>query len=309
MNKVLNQVQESAIKTLVAKYMQPGPGVFEKLATKIPLVGTDKYDLSFLGRMPAMREMLGEVQSHRLTAEQITGNTKRYEATIELDRNDVEYNRFGVANFQARMMGDSVVDVVNELCVDVIDAGSTVTGFDAVSLFNDSHPDGIGGTYDNNLAGSGYASIGQFATDWAAAKAAMRAFKVKPAGPGDSRPLNLVPNAVLTPPAHEAYFKQLFTAERYMCAGVETTNLYKGDAPVENVIVRADLSDDDDWYAFYVDPRPDSLRPLLVFQNREPEVEIDESLMFSKQVIRVGVKCELKVTVGAPWLIIRTVNS
>ena len=60
-----------------------------------------------MGKVPRLREWIGDRQIHNLAAHSWTIVNKDWEATIEVDRNDIEDDRLGLYNIQAKQAGES----------------------------------------------------------------------------------------------------------------------------------------------------------------------------------------------------------
>jgi phage major head subunit gpT-like protein len=128
---------------------------FEKLAMVVPSsVREETY--AWLGAFPRMREWVGERQIKNLTLQSYTIKNKDWEATIEVDRNDVEDDAIGVYRPIVAEMGRTAAVHPDELVAGLLTDGFSKTCYDGQYFFDTDHPVGSG-TVSNFGGGSGTA--------------------------------------------------------------------------------------------------------------------------------------------------------
>ncbi|GAC89162.1 Mu-like prophage FluMu major head subunit [Gluconobacter thailandicus F149-1 = NBRC 100600] len=112
----------------------------------------------FLEKLPGMREWVGSRVINQLGANGFTIVNRDWEQTIELDRNDIEDDRYGLFAPLVRDMAVSGSSHPDELIFSLLGDGFTTKCYDGKSFFDTSHPVSIGdakkGTY-SNIFGSG----------------------------------------------------------------------------------------------------------------------------------------------------------
>ncbi|MGD2079960.1 MAG: Mu-like prophage major head subunit gpT family protein [Nitrospirota bacterium] len=128
---------------------------YEKLAMVVPSsVREETY--AWLGAFPKMREWVGERQIKNLTLQSYTVRNKDWEATIEVDRNDVEDDAIGVYRPIVAELGRAAAQHPDELVAGLLKDGFASTCYDGQYFFDTDHPVG-GGTVSNFGGGSGTA--------------------------------------------------------------------------------------------------------------------------------------------------------
>jgi phage major head subunit gpT-like protein len=128
---------------------------FEKLAMVVPsAVREETY--AWLGAFPRMREWVGERQIKNLTLQSYTIKNKDWEATIEVDRNDVEDDAIGVYRPIVAEMGRTAAAHPDELVAGLLKDGFSKTCYDGQYFFDTDHPVGSG-TVSNFGGGAGTA--------------------------------------------------------------------------------------------------------------------------------------------------------
>jgi phage major head subunit gpT-like protein len=128
---------------------------FEKLAMVVPsAVREETY--AWLGAFPRMREWVGERQIKNLTLQSYTIKNKDWEATIEVDRNDIEDDAIGVYRPIVAEMGRTAAVHPDELVAGLLTDGFSKTCYDGQYFFDTDHPVG-GSTVSNHGGGAGTA--------------------------------------------------------------------------------------------------------------------------------------------------------
>lgn len=130
--------------------------MWSKVATEVP--STTRENLySFLGSAPAMREWVGPRQAQKLGQHDYRLVNKKFEATIEIDRDDIEDNMALSAGMAFEQLGASAAlhpdEVVFPLLTNGQDAASIC--YDDQPFFSASHPNGRSGTATNVDDGGG----------------------------------------------------------------------------------------------------------------------------------------------------------
>jgi phage major head subunit gpT-like protein len=128
---------------------------YEKLAMVVPSsVREETY--AWLGAFPKMREWVGERQIKNLALQSYTIKNKDWEATVEVDRNDVEDDAIGVYRPIVAELGRAAAQHPDELVAGLLAGGFSAACYDGQSFFDTDHPVGSG-TASNFGGGSGTA--------------------------------------------------------------------------------------------------------------------------------------------------------
>jgi phage major head subunit gpT-like protein len=242
------------------------PSVWEKIAMKV-VSTTGQNDYAWLSKFPKMRKWIGEKNIKALEASKCTIVNDDFEATVEVDRNDIEDDNLGIYGPQAQMAGESAKQLPDEIIMDVVNAGMATECYDGQYFFDTDHPvrqaDGTMGSVSNKGAKKlSIATLAAAQASYGAARTAMRKFK-----DDEGRPLNITPNVLLVPPALGDTARALMTNDRLEDG---KPNPYKGTA---EVVEDARLTSDDAW--FLLDTTK-AVKPF-VYQERKAPVFVQQT--------------------------------
>ncbi|MFZ5826509.1 MAG: Mu-like prophage major head subunit gpT family protein [Bacillota bacterium] len=263
----------TSFKTIFNGALDNAKALWQMVATEVPSTAkVEEY--KWLGKLPRMREWIGERVIQNLSAFGWTIKNKSFEATVGVDRDDVEDDSIGVYRPVIEQLGISAALHPDELVWDLLKAGFTNLCYDGQYFFDSDHRDG-GGPIQSNR---GNAPLSPAA--YAAARAQMMALQDE-AG----RPLRIMPNLLVVPPQLEGEGKEILEAEKNAQGA---TNIYRGTA---TLLVVPDLADQPTrWYLM------DTTKPVkpLVFQRRKkPEFVAldnpDDQNVFMKKQFLYGV--------------------
>ena len=116
---------------------------FERAAMTVP-ASTRIMDYKFLLDFPMVREWLGDRQISSLEPKAYQVETKDWEATIEVDRNDIEDEQLGFYNPIVAALAQEARKHPEKLIADLISAGFTTACYDGQYFFDTDHPVGSG---------------------------------------------------------------------------------------------------------------------------------------------------------------------
>jgi phage major head subunit gpT-like protein len=130
---------------------------WNQIATEVPsTTGSNVYP--WLGRFPGMREWIGERVVKNLTTNRYQLANKSWEETIEVARDDIEDDQYGVYAPLMTAMGQAAATQPDELIFATVKAGFTAACFDGQFFFDTDHPvtgaDGSVTSASNLYAGS-----------------------------------------------------------------------------------------------------------------------------------------------------------
>jgi phage major head subunit gpT-like protein len=186
--------------------------------------GSNNY--KWLSKFPKMQRWVGDKKIKSLEAFKYVVENEDFEATVEVDRNDIDDDELGIYSTQAQGAGESSAELPDELVFEAVNGVFTGVCFDGQFMCDTDHPvknpaTGVAESVSNKSAvvlsaatqAAAIASIGAAAT-------AMGSFK-----DDEGRPLNVTPNVLLVPVALRDVANTLYTADRLEDGKV---NLYKG---------------------------------------------------------------------------------
>lgn len=131
--------------------------LYQSLATVVNSTSSEEV-YGWLGDIPKLREWIGDRQVKSLESKGYTIRNKKFEATIGVEKDDIEDDKLGLYAPRFQMMGNSAALHPDEVTFDLINGGATNMCFDGQSFFDVDHPVGKGinkRSFSNFAAGSG----------------------------------------------------------------------------------------------------------------------------------------------------------
>ena len=116
---------------------------------------TEEY--GWLGQFPGMREWVGERVLRGITQHGYSIRNKKFEATVEVPRDDIEDDHHGVYAPMFMEMGRSAKAHPCELVYAALKAGNSTLCYDGQYFFDTDHPDADGNSVSNWGGGAGTA--------------------------------------------------------------------------------------------------------------------------------------------------------
>ncbi|OIV46740.1 head protein [Sodalis sp. TME1] len=267
------------IKLTFNQAFDAAPTQWDKVATLVPSTGKENT-YAWLSRFPRMRKWIGDKQVKALAASTYTLVNDDYEATVEVDRNDIQDDQLGVYQPQAQDAGFAAKQWPDEMVFELLNKGFSEKGYDGQPFFSDTHS--MGKTTYSNLGKKplSAASLAEAQASYGEARKQLRQMKDE-----EGRPLNIMPNLLVVPPALDDVARTLITAERLDDG---KANIYKGTA---EVLVVPWLTSDSAWFLM------DTSRPLkpLIFQQRQAPLfvamtDINSPDVFMRKQFKFGAE-------------------
>lgn len=130
----------------------------DKIATTVPS-GTKTTDYPWIGKIPGLREWIGDRQVNNLTKHGYSITNKEFESTVGVDRNDIDDDQYGVYTPLMEMMGYNAAIHPDKLVFDLLAAGFATACYDGQYFFDTDHPvldaSGVPQSVSNMQSGSG----------------------------------------------------------------------------------------------------------------------------------------------------------
>ena len=209
------------LKTTFNKAFDAAPSLWQKTTMLVPS-GSGQNDYTWLSRFPKMQKWLGDKVVKALEAFKYTVVNDDWEATVEVDRNDIEDDNLGIYAPQAQEAGFSARQLPDEIDADLKNNAFTNLCYDGQYYYDTDH-DVAGSSVSNHSATAlSAASTALAAASYGAARLAIMSFK-----DDEGRPLALVPDLLEVGPALEATGKLLLENEKLTD---ESPNPYRGTA-------------------------------------------------------------------------------
>jgi phage major head subunit gpT-like protein len=123
---------------------------YEKVAMTVP-ANTRIMDYKFLLDFPMVREWIGDRQISSLEPQAFQVESKDWEATIEVDRNDIEDDQLGLYNPIISALAQEARKHPERLIGDLLNGGFSTACYDGHNFFASDHP--VGAATMGNFAG------------------------------------------------------------------------------------------------------------------------------------------------------------
>ena len=239
--------------------------LYKEIAMETPST-TDAETYAWLGDLPGMREWIGDREVQNLSGSDYTIKNKSWELTFGIPREAVEDDKIGLYNPGVESLGLEAATHPDELVFKLLKDGFTALCYDGKPFFSDAHPVG-----DGTVSNLGHAELSVDA--YIAARAAIMSLTNS-----KGRPLNLIPDKLVVPPALESKARDILIAD-YING---TKNTMQGTAKplVAPWLAGADKA----WYLLCTN-RP--VKPVI-HQTRKPAKfvsktnETDDNVFFAK---------------------------
>lgn len=267
------------LKTTFNKAFDAAPSLWEKTTMKIPS-GSKENDYSWLSRFPKMRKWLGDKVIKTLEAFKYTIINDDWEATIEVDRNDIEDDSIGIYEPQAKDAGFSARQLPDEIDADLKNGAFENECYDGQFFYDTDHEVAGASVSNKGTAALSAATTADAAASYGAARLAIMNFT-----DDEGRPLGLVPNLLEVPPALEATGRLLLENEKLTD---ESPNPYRGTA---TLLVNPRLTSSTAWF-LHVTDRP--LKPFVYQERKAPvfvqQVDPESDTVFMRKKFRFGAE-------------------
>lgn len=140
---IVNHANMDKLETGFNAAFQRGLGMavpqWSRVATQVPsTTAQESYD--WLGMVPGMREWLGERQVNSLKAHNYSIRNRDFEQTIEVDRNNIEDDQYGVFAPLFEEMGRATAAHPDELVWQAMKDGFSTVCYDGQYFFDTDHP-------------------------------------------------------------------------------------------------------------------------------------------------------------------------
>lgn len=272
---------------------QGTPTHFQDLATRI-VSTSDRETYRWLGTVPKVREWGQGRLAQGLRTESYSVENLKYEATIEVDRDEISDDQTGQIRLRIAELAQRAATHKDYLIAQLLINGhvSGNNSYDGVSFFNPGHASGASGSQSNQLSidieEPTTPSLDDFKQALAEAITAMLSFKDDQGDPAMISASGLV--CVVPPPL-------LFPATEALSSTV-IDNGVNALAGIARVVALPWLTTATKWFLLKTD---EVIRPFI-FQDREP-VEFnalteDSDEGFRREKFLYGVRARYRLAYG-----------
>lgn len=255
-------------KVTFHKAFDAAPSVWQEIAMEVPST-SGQNDYKWLSNFPKMRRWIGEKFIKSLAAFKYVVVNDDFEATVEVDRNDIEDDNIGFIGPQTQGAAFSSKQWPDEMVFEAVNRGTTAACFDGQYFFDTDHPVGDGVVSNKYSLALDISTVTQAKATFGAVRAGMMGIK-----DDEGRPLNVTPNKVLCGPALAADFRILATSEKLDDG---KPNPYRGTF---TVVEDARIESATAWYLL------DMTKPVkpFIFQPRKKPVFVSQTDLNSDNV-------------------------
>lgn len=266
---------------------------YKELSTRIAST-SDHETYKWLGTVPKLREFGTGRLTQGLRTESYSITNLKYEATIEVDRDEISDDQTGQIRLRVAELAQRAATHKDYLISQLLTGGETSgnNSYDGVSFFNAAHASGASGSQSNTLSAEASdadaPTTDEFKAALQAAIGQMLAFKDDQ---GEPMIISASGLACVVPTS------MLFTASEAINASIvaDSSNALRG---IARVISLPWLSDKSKWYLLKTDG---VVRPFI-FQDREP-VEFnaqtqDSDEGFRREKFLYGVRARYRMAYG-----------
>lgn len=260
-NKITLQAIFINLKTTFNNAFDATPAQWQKIAMLVPSTAKSN-DYKWLSTFPRMKKWIGDKAIKALAASGYSITNDDWEATVEVERNDIDDDNLGIYAPQAQMAGFSAKQLPDEIVSDLVNAAFTSSCYDGQYFIDTDHPVAGGVVSNKGTKKLSIATLAAATASYGAARVAMRKFKDE-----EGRPLNINPTVLLVPPALEDFARALLTNDRLEDG---KPNPYKGTA---ELVVDMRLTSDDAWFLL------DTSKPVkpFIYQERKKPVFVQQT--------------------------------
>lgn len=246
----------TGLKTLFNNALTATKGNWQKTAMEVPSSAAGE-DYAWLTRFPRMRKWIGDKVVKSIAAGKYYKANEDWEATIEVDRNDIEDDRLGLYNNQAQMAGESAGELHDIIVDDLKNNAFVQTCFDGQYFYDTDHPVGDASVSNKITKALSAATLAAVDASFGAARIAMMNLKDE-----EGMPLRLIPDTLEVPPALEGVARIIAEQDKLQD---NSPNPYKGTVKVE---VNPGLTSSTAWFLHVTQKQ--SIKPFIVQMRKKP---------------------------------------
>ncbi|MCB1186940.1 Mu-like prophage major head subunit gpT family protein [bacterium] len=270
----------TGFRALFERGFQGADPLYAKLSTVVDS-SNSKESWNWLGAVPAMREWTDERVPGALRTNDYEIANRRFEASIEVDRETFEDDRLAQLKPRIEELALRAASHPDELVVGLLANGFTDTGYDGKAFFADDHKQGDSGTQVNKMADK----LGS--TSLKLAIETMMAFR-----DDHGKPFGLLPDTLLVGPDNYFTARELLNSTGIVLSG--GTDLEKPDGNGLSGMLNLQVSPWVPANHWFVLATQYPVRPLLFQWRVRPEFSAvtrpDDEYVFSADAYKFGVR-------------------
>jgi phage major head subunit gpT-like protein len=267
------------LKTTFNNAFDAAPSQWAQTAMLVPS-GSSQNDYTWLSKFPMMRKWIGDKVLKALEAFKYTVVNDDWEATVEVDRNDIEDDNLGIYAPQAQMAGYSARQLPDIIVSGLKNNAFANLCYDGQYFYDTDHSVAGASVTNHGTAALSAATAAAAAASYGIARTAILSFK-----DDDGQPLALIPDVLEVPPALEITGKRLVEMERL---ADDSPNPYKGTA---RLLVNPRLSSTTAWF-LHCTSMP--VKPFVYQERKAPnfveQTDAQTDNVFMRKKFRFGTE-------------------
>lgn len=283
---------------------QPTNTWWDLVATK-KSSGTEQETYAWASRVAQLREWIGERQMRSVATYAQTIVNRDFEDSVEVDRNKILDDTFGVYDFPMRDLGRAAKKWPDILVLNVMQNGQTQACYDGQNFFDPAHPidryaGQIAAGTQQNYWSSG---MGLTFDNYVTVRSTMMQYKGE-----DGLPLGVVPNTLFVPPQLEATGKLITEAASIAPATMgaitqvgANDNVMKGTA---KCVVIPELGNQGN--VWYLADTSKGVMPIIFQERQAPNIitlrDATNENVFKRKKFVFGVDVRGNAAGGLWWL-------
>jgi len=275
-------------------------GLYKLISTLFTSI-TDKESYAWLGAVPVMSEWKDHRKLYGLPAYDYSLTNKHYEATLEVDRDTVEDDKYGLYRPRVKGLARRAIKFFNEKVFSQLDDGATLKAYDGTAFFDTTREIGDSDTIENIITGAYSGAEAEIRTALGAAIAQMRKFK-----DDRGKAMNLVPDTIVCSADMEILIRSA------LLPGVAGVPRVEAGYFSPNQIISTPWVDAEvlDWYVLCTKAE---VNPIILQLRKAPEfVALDDPKgehVFKNKTFLYGVDDRFEVGYGDPRTAVKIVDS
>ncbi|MEX0732848.1 MAG: Mu-like prophage major head subunit gpT family protein [Aquisalimonadaceae bacterium] len=272
------------LKTTFNKAFEAAESQWQQTAMLVPS-GSSQNNYNWLGRFPRMRKWIGDKVLKALEAHGYTVVNDDFEATVEVDRNDIEDDNLGIYAPMSQDAAFSAKQLPDEIVADLKNGAFTNPCYDGQNFYDTDHPVGNGAGGTVSVSNKGTAALSNATQAEVKASYGEARTAIMKMTDDEGRPLGLMPDTLEVPPALEDVGRMI--VENAKLAD-ESPNPYKGTA---KLLVNPRLTSDTAWF-LHVTSRP--VKPFVYQERKKPvfvqQTDATSDNVFMRKKFRFGAE-------------------
>lgn len=282
----------TGFQSLFNKSFSAAEPLYPKIATVVDS-SSDKESYNWLGSVPALREWTDERIPGALRTHEYEIPNRKYEATVEVDRETFEDDRLSQVKPRIEELAVRAATHPDELVVELLNGGFNTACYDGQYFFDNDHSEGDSGTQSNVL------STALSADELENAVTAMMQFK-----DDQGKPLGVMPDTLLVGPDNYFSAREILNSVSIVVAGASDIEKPSGN-PLSGMLDLL-VSPHVDSSKWFVLATQHPVRPLLLQWRIKPEftavTDPSDEYVFSTDVFKYGVRSRLGAGYGLWYL-------